>query len=468
MENHATFSILMLPWLAHGHISPYLELAKKLTARNFVIYLCSTPATLSSIRPKITAKFSQTIQLVELHLPPLPELPPHYHTTNGLPPHLMPTLKDTFDMASSNFCKILKNVKPDLLVYDLLQPWAPAAASMFNIPAVEFISSSASMMALGYHSLKNPGIMYPFASTIFYRDYESDLAKNLVVHDKDAYRVTQCIERSTKIILIKSFKEIEGKYSDYLSTLTGKKVVPVGPLVQDPILDDEDCEIMAWLNKKEKGSTIFVSFGSEYFLCKEDLIEIAYGLELCSANFIWVVRFPKGEDVLLEDVLPKGFFKRVGDRGKVVNGWAPQTKILTHPNTGGFVSHCGWNSVLESMKFGIPIIAMPMHLDQPVNARLIEDVGVGIEVLRDSNGKLHRETMAKVIDEVVMESSGEQVRKKAKQLREKIKLKGDEEIDEVVKELVPLCVMNKKINGKTNGKINGKIIGQINGLAFTM
>ncbi|XP_027152571.1 beta-D-glucosyl crocetin beta-1,6-glucosyltransferase-like [Coffea eugenioides] len=447
MENHATFNVLMLPWLAHGHVSPYLELAKKLTARNFNVYLCSSPATLSSVRSKLTEKFSQSIHLVELHLPKLPELPAEYHTTNGLPPHLMPTLKDAFDMAEPNFCNVLKSLKPDLLIYDLLQPWAPEAASAFNIPAVVFISSSATMTSFGLHFFKNPGTKYPYGNTIFYRDYESVFVENLKRRDRDTYRVVNCMERSSKIILIKGFKEIEGKYFDYFSCLTGKKVVPVGPLVQDPVLDDEDCRIMQWLNKKEKGSTVFVSFGSEYFLSKEDMEEIAHGLELSNVDFIWVVRFPKGENIVIEETLPKGFFERVGERGLVVNGWAPQAKILTHPNVGGFVSHCGWNSVMESMKFGLPIIAMPMHLDQPINARLIEEVGAGVEVLRDSKGKLHRERMAETINKVTKEASGESVRKKARELQEKLELKGDEEIDDVVKELVQLCATKNKRNG---------------------
>ncbi|KAL3501218.1 hypothetical protein ACH5RR_035667 [Cinchona calisaya] len=447
MENHATFSILMLPWLAHGHVSPYLELAKKLTTRNFNIYLCSTPATLSSVRSKIGEKFSQSIQLVEIHLPTLPTLPPHYHTTNGLPSHLMGTLKDAFDMASPNFRNILNSLKPDLVIYDLLQPWAPEAASALNIPAVLFISSSATMTSYAQHFFKTPGIKFPYSSTIYFRNYESVFVKSLYKRDQDTFRVVNCMERSSKIILIKSFKEIEGKYSDYLSCLTGKNVVPVGPLVQDPIFDNQDSKIMDWLDKKDKCSTIFVSFGSEYFLSKEDMEEIAYGLELCNVNFIWVVRFPKGENVILEEVLPKGFLERLGNRGMVVNGWAPQAKILNHSSVGGFVSHCGWNSVLEGLKFGLPIIAMPMHLDQPVNARLLEEVGAGVEVLRDSNGKLHREKMAEIINMLVKDASGECVRKRVREFQEKIESKGDEEIDEVVHDLVHLCEMKNKING---------------------
>ncbi|CDP04736.1 unnamed protein product [Coffea canephora] len=80
----------MLRMLGHGHISPFLQLAKKLTERGIHIYLCSTPINLNSISKKITGKYSESIQLVEFHLQELPELPSRYHTTNGLPSHLLP------------------------------------------------------------------------------------------------------------------------------------------------------------------------------------------------------------------------------------------------------------------------------------------------------------------------------------------------------------------------------------------
>lgn len=158
------------------------------------------------------------------------------------------------------------------------------------------------------------------------------------------------------------------------------------------------------------------------------------------------MRFPAGDKVSLEMALPEGFLDKVEDRGMVVEGWAPQTKILEHPSIGGFVSHCGWSSVMESMKFGVPIIAVPMHLDQPLNARLVEEVGVGVEVRRDVNGKLKREKVANVIREVVEEKGGEGVRRKAKEVKEKMRNNGEEEIDGVVEELVKLC-RKKKLAG---------------------
>ncbi|KAG8371896.1 hypothetical protein BUALT_Bualt12G0010500 [Buddleja alternifolia] len=362
----------------------------------------------------------------------------------------MPKLKEAFDLSVNDFSVILTDVKPDLLIYDFLQPWAPLVAKKQNIPAVEFITSSSTMTCFMFHYFKNPSVDFPF-SKIYFREYESSNMKRLLecaTNQKEKERASEGVERSCKIVLIKGFRDIEGKYIDYVTSLVGKKFIPVGPLVQEPCLDDdkdENSDFWSWLDSKEKKSTVFVSFGSEYFLTKEDIDEIAYGLQMITnfdINFIWVVRFPKGENGqngLLEKTLPLGFLEKVGNKGKILEGWAPQTKILGHANIGGFVSHCGWNSVIESMNFGVPIIAVPMHLDQPINARLVEEVGVGVEVVRDGNKRLHRETLAKVIRQVVVEDCGECVRKRADDMRARIKSNGDQEIDEVVKELAELC-----------------------------
>ncbi|KAG5517693.1 hypothetical protein RHGRI_038169 [Rhododendron griersonianum] len=140
--------VLMLPWLAHGHITPFLELAKTLSTKNFEIYLCSTPINLSSIQNRITkTQYSLPIKLTPLHLPPSPELPPHHHTTNGLPPRLIPALINAFEMASPSFSHVLQTLSPDLVIYDSMLPWAPIITSENKIPAVEFITTGAAVNA---------------------------------------------------------------------------------------------------------------------------------------------------------------------------------------------------------------------------------------------------------------------------------------------------------------------------------
>ncbi|CAN4121756.1 unnamed protein product [Withania somnifera] len=416
----------MLPWVAHGHISPFLELAKKLADRNFQIYMCSTHINLSSIKKRVTETYSPSIEFVEFHLPSFPNLPPHYHTTNGLPPHLMNTLKKAFEMSIPNFAKILQTLNPGLVIYDFNLSAAAECASSVNIPAVQFLPFSAANIAFSIHLSYKPREKFPFPE--IYLNWEFSTRRGL--------------KRSQDVILMKTCRDFEGKYMDYLSSLVSKKIVPVSSLVQESTNKDEDKEIMLWLDKKHKGSTVFVSFGSENFLSKEQIHAVAQGLELCKVNFIWVIRFPQGERISIWDALPEGFLGRVGERGMVLEGWASQAMILQHPSIGGFVSHCGWNSVTESMKFGVPIISMPMKLDQPMNARLVECIGMGMEAVRDENRKLQSEEIAKMIRKVVMEESWEAVRKKAKELSDKMDAKGDEEIDGVVEELVALS-MNK-------------------------
>ncbi|KAF3434450.1 hypothetical protein FNV43_RR25553 [Rhamnella rubrinervis] len=449
-RERSTIKVLMFPWLAYGHISPFLELAKRLASRNFDVYFCSTPVNLTSIIPKLDDSIS--IKLVELQLPlSFPdELPPHYHTTKGLPPHLMPILMKAVDMATPNFSNILNSLQPHLLIYDFLPSWASGLASSMNIPAIALLTNGAAMNSFVLHEIRNKdnGLEFPFPQLLLPVEYmkpkSSPLRESFLSRQGKDWLLNY-FERSNNVILIKSLRELEGKYMDYISSSLGKKVVPVGPLVEEVVQycrDENYMDIMKWLDKKEKHSTIFVSFGSEIYFSKEEMEEMAHGLELSEANFIWVVRFPQGEKMKLEEALPEGFQKRVRERGMVVENWAPQVEILGHSSIGGFVSHCGWGSLMESMKLGVPIIAMPMQFDQPWNARLVEEFGVGLGVKKHEDEIIiESEMMAKVIKQVVVEKSGEDIRKKARVMGEIIRNKGDIDMDEVVKEIVQLCGM---------------------------
>ncbi|OVA05952.1 UDP-glucuronosyl/UDP-glucosyltransferase [Macleaya cordata] len=368
----------------------------------------------------------------------------------------METLKEAFDMASPSFSNLLRSLNPNLLIYDFLQPWAPLVASSQNIPAIQFLTLGAASSSYYYQMCKNLApVEFAFPS-IFLHEYELQKFVRLLHSDPNSFtnkdRFVRCVNESYSIILIKTFSDIEAKYVDYLSSLVGKEVLSVGPLVQEPIGDHtKQSKFIEWLGKKNQSSVVFVSFGSEYFMSKEEMEELAYGLELSMVNFIWVIRFPEGEKIRVHDdgVLPQGFLERIGERGMVVEGWAPQAEILGHSSIGGFVSHCGWSSMMESMKFGVPIIAMPMQLDQPLNARLVVEIGVGMEVKSTTGeGMFEREEVAKVIKEVVVGKEGEVVRRRAKEVSLKMREKGEEEIDIVVEKLLQLC--DKSDNKKEN------------------
>lgn len=258
--------------------------------------------------------------------------------------------------------------------------------------------------------------------------------ESIKVEDKEEGFAFGMFELSSEIVLFKSCRGIEGKYMDYFSTLCRKKIVPVGPLVVTASNSDENqfSEIIDWLSKKAPNSTLYISFGSENYLSREQMGKIAKGLEISEVNFIWVARSPPGEEAA-------GFIERLKSRGMVLRGWAPQAAILAHPSVGGFMSHCGWSSVTESVYFGVPVVALPLKLDQPVNCRLAVEKGVAVEVARDEKGGFDGEAVARAVNEVIVAESGERLRLKARELSEKMRMEEREAIFEVAEELNKIC-----------------------------
>nr|XP_009770809.1 PREDICTED: cyanidin-3-O-glucoside 2-O-glucuronosyltransferase-like [Nicotiana sylvestris]XP_016488320.1 PREDICTED: cyanidin-3-O-glucoside 2-O-glucuronosyltransferase-like [Nicotiana tabacum] len=253
-------------------------------------------------------------------------------------------------------------------------------------------------------------------------------------------------KKSNDIILINNWKETETKYMQYLSSITNKKILSVGPLIgqtDESIQDDQDSDIIEWLDKRDPFSTVYAVFGSESVWSTENIQEIAHGIESSNVNFLWVLRFPGSE---VEQVLPEGFLSRVKERGMVVSRWVPHAKIMRHTSIGGFLNHCGWNSTVECIHFGVPLIAMPFNMDQFITANYAVEHGMALKVQRDEKGGLKREEIAKAIRNVIMEKKlGEELSKKSKELSEKIRLEEEKEINqEAVEELRNLCLMNKK------------------------
>ncbi|KAH6832959.1 hypothetical protein C2S53_000502 [Perilla frutescens var. hirtella] len=444
-EQNGGLRVVMFPWLAHGHIFPFVELGKKLSNRNFHIYLCSTQINLDSI--KDSSDYGDSwIELVELHLPSLAELPPHYHTTKNIPPHLMPTLMKAFQMSAPAFSDIITNLKPHLLIYDGFQPWAAKIAAAQGIPPVLFATSGSTSLSFFHHQHTHKNWdSFPYEAIRLREHEKRDLiaaAKSIQVENAAAGDFAFGIFKlSCDIVLIKSYKGFERKYMDYLSTLCERKLVPTGPLVAHDDQQTAGLEIIKWLNQKNPCSTLYISFGSENYLSKDQMVEIAKGLELTHVNFIWVARSPAGDEAA---AFPDGFLERTKEKGMVVRKWAPQAAILAHGSVGGFMTHCGWSSISECIYYGVPVVAVPFKADQPVNARLAVEAGVGVEVMRDGNGEFDGNGVAKAINEVFVEER-EVFRGRVGELRKKMKMEEEEAIDEVVKELWRICMKKSTI-----------------------
>ncbi|KAK7256001.1 hypothetical protein RIF29_29431 [Crotalaria pallida] len=191
-----------------------------------------------------------------------------------------------------------------------------------------------------------------------------------------------------------------------------QKLLNVGPFTwtmpQHHIHDEERC--LEWLEKREEKSVVYVTFGSVITPPPHELFALAEALEECKYSFIWsFVGNHKKQ-------LPQGFLERIGNKGKVV-AWAPQNEILQHPSIGVCVTHCGWNSILECILGGVPMICRPFFGDQKLNTRMIENewrIGVAI----DENGGFTRENTTRALVSTMSSEKGRVMRKNASELRE--------------------------------------------------
>ncbi|GFZ19281.1 hypothetical protein Acr_27g0010200 [Actinidia rufa] len=157
-------------------------------------------------------------------------------------------------------------------------------------------------------------------------------------------------------------------------------VHPIGPL--DPY-ELEKGPRLPWLDDQSVGSVVYISFGSKTAMSKDQIRELANGLEISRCAFLWVLKTRKvdtDDNEELQEVLEESFLERTKNRGIVVKEWVKQEEILAHPAIGGFVSHCGWNSVTEAARHGVPVLAWPQVGDQRANAEVVERAGLGVWV----------------------------------------------------------------------------------------
>ena len=190
-------------------------------------------------------------------------------------------------------------------------------------------------------------------------------------------------------------------------------------------IDEHEC--LKWLNSKKPNSVIYVCFGSMAKFEASQLYEIAMGLEASGQQFIWVVRKRKSnKDEDEEKWLPEGFEERVKDNGLIIRGWAPQVLILDHESVGGFVTHCGWNSTLEGVCAGVPLVTWPLFAEQFYNEKLVTEilrvgVGVGAKKWKRTASGVTREAIAKAVRRVMVGEEAEEMRSRVRALKEMAK-----------------------------------------------
>ncbi|KAL5709985.1 7-deoxyloganetin glucosyltransferase [Ranunculus cassubicifolius] len=451
MANNKSYNphALIIPYPLQGHVIPAVHLAIKLASKGFTITFVNT----QFIHHQISKSQPDTTEDYDIFsVARKSGLDIHYHTvSDGMPLAFDRSLNHDEFMASllhvfwAHVDDLVQNIiaaesTPPLrcLIADTFFVWPSSIAKKFNLVNVSFWTEPALVFTLYYHMnlLRKNGHFGFHDNREDTIDYIPGVAG---IEPKDLMSYLQATDTSTIVhkIIFKAFEDvkkadyvigntIEELEQDIISALQVEKpFYSIGPIfpsgftkssVATSLWPESDCT--NWLDTKPHGSVLYVSFGSYAHVSKNDLTEIAHGILLSNVNFVWVLR----PDIVSSDdahPLPAGFTKECEGRGMVLP-WCTQIEVLSHPAVGGFLTHCGWNSILESVWCGIPMLCFPLLTDQFTNRKLVTDdwnIGIGI-----SDGKsIGRNKVSELISLVMNGKLGDEFRSRMKQVKKRLK-----------------------------------------------
>ncbi|KAI9101454.1 hypothetical protein K1719_023936 [Acacia pycnantha] len=455
-------TIVLYPAPGIGHIVSMVELGKLLLlhhSHSFSITILLTAGFLD--KPSLDSyirRISQSYPSISFCRFPFLAVKPA-----ASPQSFAATLFEFIRRNDTNVASALKDISQksnvQALVIDLFCTSAMNLCSSLGIPVYYFFTSGAAVLsAFSYF----PKIHEQ--TTNNFKDLSMDLhfpanppikafhmAEPTLERDDPAYwdflYFCSHLPKSCGII-INTFQELEPIAVNVISEgacFPDPKQAPpvyyIGPLIAEPKdrneEEGEEAEdrgriqnCLKWLDKQPSQSVVYLCFGSRGSMSMEQLKEIAYGLENSEQRFLWVVKRPPidertkqtldtTEEFNLESVLPSGFTERTKDRGMVLRSWAPQVEVLALKSVGGFVTHCGWNSVLEAVVAGVPLIAWPLHSEQHMNRNLlVEDMkmAIGLEH-RDEDGFVKGDELEKKVRELMESEKGKEMRERSLKMK---------------------------------------------------
>ncbi|MQM15439.1 hypothetical protein Taro_048387 [Colocasia esculenta] len=421
MEEHAvtmdgescqsTPHLVLVPFFAPGHMIPMVDIARLLAERGVLVSFITTPVNATRTRTAIERSQALGLPIRFVELPfPCAEL--------GLPEgcesvDLVPSL-DTGNKFFNGLsilreplaAYLRQQCRPSCIISDMCHPWTQGLANEFGVPRLAF-HATCCFSVLCHRNIRQYKVTDGFADemesfVVPGLPHRVEITKDQVPFfegsDLERYR-NELIEadETSDGVVFDSFYELETLYIDSYQKATGKKAWAVGPVCFYNNLDVEDRAArgdkaavdsrfyLSWLDSRKPGSVILISFGSLSHTPPSQIIEIGMGLEASGNPFILVIKANDQSQELEDWLLQGGFEERTKERSLVIRGWAPQLAILSHPAVGGFVSHCGWNSVLEAISVGVPMITWPLFADHFLIERLVVEVlrvGISIEVKR--------------------------------------------------------------------------------------
>ncbi|KAJ9538249.1 hypothetical protein OSB04_030982 [Centaurea solstitialis] len=440
--------VVLLPFTAYGHLIPMADMAVLFASRGLQTTIITSPLNAHRFSKSVqkTANFPHQIAL-HIAEPKAPEAGQPPLDDTSISQESIFGFREFVSMLQEPVEQFIQESRPNCLIADMFYPWTTKTAAKFDIPRIVFHGTG----------------FFPLCASESIRLYEphkavsSDLEPFIIPHLPHEIKLTRKqlpnleaeifkefvevmmesveVDATSYGVIVNSFSELEPEYVWHYREVMKRKTWHIGPVwLCNKILDDKsergkkasihEDECLRWLELKSPNSVVYLSFGSLVEATASQVFEIAMGLEACGESFIWVI---KNEQ---ERSLPEGFEVRMKALGKglIITGWAPQTLILDHESVGGFVTHCGWNSVLEGLAGGVSMVTWPVMAEQFHNAKLVTDVleiGVSIGDLEwsatASCDGVKREAVEKAVAKVMGAEEGEKMRKWARVLKEKAK-----------------------------------------------
>ncbi|KAE8710187.1 Detected protein of confused Function [Hibiscus syriacus] len=366
--------VALLPSSGVGHLLPFLRLAASLIRHQCSVTLITTHPVVSSSESQIISTFLSLFpQVTEKKFTLIPIDPTTANTTD---PFFLQW--ETIRRSAHLLFPLLSSSSPLLsfIVTDVtLMTSVISITENLRLPNYCLFTASARMLSLVSCFPSIPSSIPKASLPPALLDSKSFLAKDLSESGK-------CIKHSDGV-LINTFEELEKETLEMLPTKGLPTVFTLGPLLPLEFEGGSSFAPLEWLENQRKSSVVYVSFGSRTAMSKEQIRELGKGLVLSGYKFLWVVKSKIvdkeeiGDD--LDEILGHQVMNKVKKNyGFVLNRWVDQWRILSHKAVGGFMSHCGWNSVVEAAWHGIPVLGWPQHGDQMINGEVIEAAGWGL------------------------------------------------------------------------------------------